>query len=304
MKLIALGTGGGVPSLYRGLPSFAIERKGEIFLFDCGEGAQFRILRSIIKPGRIQKIFISHFHGDHILGLTGLLMTLSQFSRRHPLELYGPIGMKNFIESMKKFLGFRLDYELIIREVSGGKIFENDEYCIHAIPLSHIIFNLGYKIEEKKRPGKFYPDKAVKLGIRPGPLFKKLQDGESITLSNGKIVHPKDVMGPPRKGHKIVYATDTNPMDEMIEFAKNADLLMHDSMFSAEDEEMANVRGHSSAKEAADIAKKANVKTLLLIHISPRYNKESDFLLREAKEIFSNTMIAKDYLIFEIPYED
>ncbi len=303
MKLTALGTGGGVPSLYRGLPAFVIERKGEVFLFDCGEGTQFRIMRSHIKPGRLEKIFISHFHGDHILGLTGLLMTLSQFSREKPLELYGPPGMKEFMENMKKHLNFRLDYELIIHEVTGGKIFESREYEIYAMPLSHIIFTLGYKIEERKRPGKFFPDEAIKLGIKPGPLFKKLQDGNPVKLSDGKIVYPHQVMGPPRRGRKIVYATDTNPMDEMIEFAKEADLLMHDGMFSGDDDVMAIERGHSSVKDAARIAKKANVKKLLLIHISPRYSDEEE-LLRKAREIFPNTMIAKDYMTMDIPYED
>ncbi len=303
MKLIALGTGGGVPSLYRGLPAFAIERKGEIFLFDCGEGTQFRIMRSNIRPGRLEKIFISHFHGDHVLGLTGLLMTLSQFSREKPLELYAPPGMKEFMENMKRHLNFRLDYELIIHEVTGGKIFENKEYTIYAMPLSHIIFNLGYKIEEKERPGKFFPEKAIALGIKPGPLFKKLQDGKSISLPDGRVVYPHEVMGPPRRGRKIVYATDTNPMKEMVEFAKGADLLMHDGMFSGDDDVMAIERGHSSVKDAARIAKEAGVKKLLLIHISPRYSDE-ELLLKKAREIFPNTFIAKDYMTIEIPYED
>ncbi len=303
MKLIALGTGGGVPSLYRGLPAFAIERKGEVFLFDCGEGTQFRIMRSTIRPGRLQKIFISHFHGDHVLGLTGLLMTLSQFSREKPLELYGPPGMKKFIEDMKKHLNFRLDYELIIHEVTGGEIFSGKEYKIYAMPLSHIIFNVGYKIEERERPGKFYPEKAIALGIKPGPLFKRLQDGESITLPDGRIVRPEDVVGPPRKGRKIVYATDTNPMKEMVEFARGADLLMHDGMFSGDDDVMAIERGHSSVKDAARIAKEAGVKRLLLIHISPRYG-DGEELLERARKIFPNTMIAKDFMTLEIPYED
>ncbi len=303
MKLTALGTGGGVPSLYRGLPAFALERNGEVFLFDCGEGTQFRIMRSHIKPGRLEKIFISHFHGDHVLGLTGLLMTLSQFSREKPLELYAPPGMKEFMDNMKKHLNFRLDYELIIHEVTGGEIYKSKEYSIYAMPLSHIIFNLGYKIEEAERPGRFYPEKAIELGIKPGPLFKKLQDGHPVTLPNGNIVYPGQVMGPPRKGRKVVYATDTNPMSEMVDFAKEADLLMHDGMFSGDDDVMAIERGHSSVKDAARIAKEANVKKLLLIHISPRYS-DGEMLLAKAKEIFPNTIIAKDYMTLEIPYED
>lgn len=303
MKLTALGTGGGVPSLYRGLPAFALERKGEVFLFDCGEGTQFRIMRSQIKPGKLQKIFISHFHGDHILGLTGLLMTLSQFSREKPLELYGPPGIKKFIEDMKRHLNFRLDYELIINEVTGGEIFRNKEYSISAMPLSHIIFNLAYKIEETERPGKFYPDKAIKLGVKPGPLFKQLQNGKSVELPDGRIVYPQEVTGPKRRGRKIVYATDTNPIDEMVEFAMYADLLMHDGMFAEEDGEMAIERGHSSVKDAANIAKRAKVKRLMLIHISPRYG-DGEILLEKARVIFPNTIIARDYTTLEIPYED
>ena len=300
MKIVILGAGGTIPTLFRNLPAVALQREGEIFLFDCGEATQIQLSRSGLSPSKIKYIFISHLHGDHLTGLPGLLMTLSQLSRNSPLHIFGPPGIAEYIDAIKRYFGFKPFYDLIIKEIGEGRVFEGMGYWVEAVATDHTIFALGYALEEERRPGRFLLDKALKLGVPEGPLFRKLQEGNNITLDNGRIIRSQDVMGDLRKGRKIVYAVDTRPCEAVVSLSLNADLLIHDGMFSDDLREEAKKKGHSTVVEAAEVAKKAKVKRLLITHISPRYQNNKD-LEQEAASIFPGAVIAKDFLRIEIP---
>ncbi|MDI6703848.1 MAG: ribonuclease Z [bacterium] len=302
MKVITLGTSGTIPTLFRNLPSVVLQREGEIFLFDCGEGTQIQIVKSGLGFGRIKGIFISHLHGDHVTGLPGLLMTLAQSGRKEPLQILGPKGLKRFIETIKSCLGFFGEYEILVNEIEEGIVYKGDGYWIESSRVDHNTFTLGYALIEEERSGKFMLKKVLSLGVQEGPLFRELQLGRDITLKDGRVVRSKDVLGPKRPGRKVAYAIDTRPCQKVIDLAKDADLLIHDGMFSDELEEDAHLKGHSTHSQAARIAKEASVKKLVLTHISSRYrNIANADLLKNAKEIFPNIVIAHDLMKFEIP---
>ncbi|MCK4262253.1 ribonuclease Z, partial [bacterium] len=231
MKVVTLGTSGAIPTLRRNLPSVAVQRKGQIFLFDCGEGTQMQFMRSKLSISKMEKVFISHLHGDHLVGLPGLLMSLGHFSRQRPLFIYGPVGIKGYVLANRKYLKFYCEYEIAVEEVREGIICEEAEYWMEATRLDHNHLTFGYALIERERPGKFRVDKAKALGLEEGPLFGKLQRGESIKLKNGRTIQPEDVLGNPRRGRKVVYAVDTRPCQKAVELAKGADLLIHDGMF-------------------------------------------------------------------------
>ncbi len=301
MKIVTLGTGGAIPTPSRNLPATALQREAEIFLFDCGEGTQLQFLKAGLSPGKLKAVFISHLHGDHIVGLPGLLMTLAHLSRKTPLFLFGPPRVSDFIQLTCRCLQFTPEYELIVKESSGGQVYIDPNYRVEAVPVDHTVFTLAYLFEEKERPGKFLLERVQQLGVPEGPLYGKLQSGEDVTLSDGRIVRAEEVLGKPRKGRKVVYAVDTRPCQQVAEISTGADLLVHDGMFSDQLREEARLKGHSTVVQAAEIAQKAKVERLLLTHISPRYRNQDALLQEEAMSIFPSSTVAKDLMTFEIP---
>ena len=304
LSVIFLGTSGSTPTPQRSLPAIAIRRKGEIILFDCGEGVQRQMIMAKLSFHRKMKIFITHMHGDHVLGLPGLIQTMSLFDRQRKLEIYGPKGLKEFIDVIQKTVQYTLTFPIEIHEITkAGKICEEDEYTVFAVEVDHVIPSFAFALIEKPRPGKFYPEKAKKLGIPEGPLWSRLQRGYSVTLPNGRTIKPSEVVGPPRPGRKIVYSGDTRPCMNLVRLAENADLLIHDATLDDELAEKAYEDGHSTPSQAAEIAKKARVDKLVLTHISARY-KSAEKLLEQAKKVFPNVFVAEDFMKIEIPLKN
>ena len=297
--MIFLGTGGSWPTVKRNVSAIAVKRGGEILLFDCGEGTQRQIQRSGLSYMQIKSIFISHFHGDHFLGLPGLIQTMQLNDRKEPLTIYGPRGISRIVEIVKNLGYFRPSYEIVGKDVDEGDEIRFNGYSVKPFRVEHNVPALGYVLEEDMRPGRFNKKKALELGIPEGPLFGRLQRGESIKLKDGRVITPDMVLGPPRPGRKVVYTGDTKPCNKVVEFARNADLLIHDATFLSDLEDVAIEYGHSTARQAAEIAKEANVDKLVLTHISPRYMDER-LIEKEAKEIFKNSIVARDFLKLEV----
>ena len=301
LSIIFLGTSGSTPTPQRSLPAIAIRRRGEIILFDCGEGVQRQMIMAKLSFHRKMKIFITHMHGDHILGLPGLIQTMSLFDRQRKLEVYGPKGLKEFIDVIQRTVQYTLTFPLEIHEIEKpGTICEEAEYTVVAEEADHVIPSFAFALVEKPRPGRFYPEKARRLGVPEGPLWSKLQKGHAVTLPNGRRVEPSEVVGPPRPGRKIVYSGDTRPCANVARLAENADLLIHDATLDDELADKAYEDGHSTPSQAAEIAKKANVERLVLTHISARY-KSAEKLFEQAKKIFSNVLVAEDFMKIEVP---
>ena len=259
-----------------------------------------QITRAGLSPGKLFAVFLSHLHGDHVTGLPGLLMTIMHQSREKPLLIFGPRGTREYVSMFSKCLGFNPTYLLDVREITAGCIFTGPGFRMEAIEVDHRLKTFAFSLVEEPRAGRFYPDKAKELGVPEGPSFGKLQRGETIVLPNGTEVTPEMVIGPPRKGRKFAYVTDTRPWQPVIPFAEEADLLIHEGMFTSDMETEARQKGHSTVGQAAEIAKKARVKKLILTHISPRYLHIGD-LLSEARAIFPKAIIGKDLMEFEIP---
>ena len=290
-----MGVGGTYPHPDRGMPSLAVKRGREIFLFDCGEGSQTSFIAAGLGVNRPLKIFITHLHGDHVYGLPPLLYTLSLLGRSEPLEIYGPPGLAEFLRTSLLCGGRGLTYEVKVNEVrlcSTHVIVDSDEYVVRAGPAHHTITSFFYVFEEKPRPGRFNVEQAEKLGIPPGPLRKRLQKGFSVKLPSGRVVHPWEVLAPPRPGIKVVYSGDTRPSKVLISAAKMADVLIHDATFSGDLEADALEKGHSTAKEAGEVALLSKSKVLFLFHYSQRY-KDLSVLLREAREYHRITYLSK-----------
>jgi ribonuclease Z len=300
MKVILLGTGGTMPTLRRSLPAVALQREGELFLFDCGEGTQTRIIQASLSPGKLSAVFLSHLHGDHVTGLPGLLMTIMHQAREKPLLIFGPPGIKEFINLIRKCLRFNPQYPIDIREITEGRFFSDQGFSMKAVTVDHGPHTLAYSLEEDPRPGRFFPEKAKVLGVPEGPLFGQLQRGKTITLHDGEVITPAMVMGPPRKGRKFVYATDTRPCPQVINLAQGADLLIHEGMFGDEMADEASKKGHSTVSQAATIAVEAMAEKLVITHISSRYHRVDD-LIAEARRVFPKAVIGRDLMEFDIP---
>jgi len=298
-----LGTGAGIPAKLRNVTSIALkllEERKAVWLFDCGEATQHQILHTSLKPRRIEKIFITHLHGDHIFGLPGLLGSRSFQSGDSELTVFGPKGLRQFITVSLQISDTHLQYPLKIVEIEDGIIFEDDQFLVEAAKLDHAVESFGYRIIEKDKPGTLNAKKLRDDGIPPGPIYAKLKNGESVELDNQKIIHGKDYLGPTIKGRIITILGDTRTCANALKLAANADVLVHESTFSADNEEMAYEYFHSTTTQAAKTALQANAKMLCLTHISSRYGLEdSKHLVEEAKSIFKNTYIAHDF--FEIP---
>ncbi len=301
LQVIFLGTAASIPTVARALPSVVIKRKNEILMFDCGEGVQRQMIKARVGFHKKMKVFITHMHGDHVLGLPGILQTMSLLDRTKRLDIFGPVGIKAFIEGIEKTVQFVLTFRVEIHEIEDEDLIcEEREYYVQTARTDHIVPSLAYSLIEKPRPGRFNPEKAKALGIPEGPLWSKLQHGETVRISSGKVVGPEQIVGAPRAGRKITYSGDTRPTKSLAKLAKNADLLIHEATLEDELFERAQEDGHSTASEAAEIAKKAKVKRLILTHVSSRY-KSTEHLLEQARKIFSNVNVAEDFMKIEIP---
>ena len=304
MRLIFLGTAGSVPTPDRSLPAVLVKSGNEQFMFDCGEGVQRQMIRAKVGFHRKMKIFVSHLHGDHILGLPGMLQTMALMDRQRTLEVYGPEGIERFLECLRASLQFGLTFPVEIHEVyDDGVICEEKDYTVEAARSNHVVLGLAYAFVEKTRPGKFYPEKAIILGVPEGELWSKLQHGDEIKLPNGRVIRPDEVLGSPRRGRKIVYTGDTRPFMGFASFAAGADLVIHDSTFDDALGEKAEVDGHSTPSQAGLQAKKAKAKQLVLTHISARYS-DGQLLLEQAQRVFENVLLAEDFMELELPLLD
>lgn len=291
MEITFLGTSSAVHSFERNHPSIVLKAFGEVMMFDCGEGTQRQLIYAKISPMKISKIFITHFHGDHILGLPGLIQSMNFRGRQTKLTIYGPKGL-NILKEAIFSLGYcKIEFPIEFIEIGSEIVEETEDYIIKSQEVNHYVPCLAYSIEELKKP-RFLREKAIELGVPVGPDFGKLHNGKEVEI-DGKIIKPEQVLGPPRKGRKITYSGDTTPCEEMIELAKDSSLLIHESTYIKEDSDKAEENYHSTSSDAALIAKKSNSKKLILTHISTRY-QNTDQLLDEAQEIFENTEIAKD----------
>ncbi|MCL1966132.1 MAG: ribonuclease Z [Candidatus Bathyarchaeota archaeon] len=300
MRLIFLGTSAAVPTLTRGLPAVILQGASEQWIFDCGENLQRQMMASKNSFHKKTRIFLTHLHGDHVLGLPGLLQTMALLNRREPVQIYGPLGLKDFLVNCQQFLKFELTYQVEVNEiVKSGVIVNEEKYFVETIRSNHTIESYSYVFEEKPRPGKFFPEKAVALGVPEGELWAKLQKGETITLL-GNTVNSNEVVGPRKRGRKIVYTGDTKPFEEFADFAKQADIIIHDCTYDDTLAEKAETTGHSTPTQAANQAKNADAKMLVLTHVSARY-ADAKLLLEQAKKVFENTILAEDRLTLELP---
>ena len=294
MKLVFLGTSAAQPTEKRGLSCICLEREGEILMFDAGESTQISYMKSGLGWNKKMKIFVTHLHGDHCVGILGLLQTMSMQNRTESLEIFGPKGIDEFLAANIKILNFGLSFSILITIVNEGTIYENNKFLIHAAKANHSITAFSYLFEEKDKPGRFNVEKAKELGIPEGELWNKLQNGEDIT-NNEKIIKPEQVLGKKRPGKKIGISGDTMPTKELEEFFRECDYLVFDSTFLDEEKQKAQDTCHSTAKQAAELGKNANVKNLILTHFSARYKDEIGHKT-EAEQIHNSVITAKDLL--------
>jgi ribonuclease Z len=292
LDVLFIGTAGSAPTARRSLPATLVRRGGDRLLFDCGEGTQRQLLRSIGLV-ELEEVFITHFHADHWLGLPGMLKTFSLRGRERPLTVYGPPGLRALFNAMRIVIG-RNTYELALVELEPGDTLERDGYLIAPFAVDHRVTAFGYALVEHERPGRFDDARARELGVEFGPDFGRLQRGETV---NG--VEPSQVMGPSRPGRKIVLSGDTAPSPRTQAIAHGADLLVHEATFIEEDAERAAETSHSTALAAARLAAAADVKMLALTHVSPRYSGGE--LRDEARTVFDNTIVPRDFDVVEIP---
>ena len=298
MKIVYLGTSAAAPTVERSLTCICLIHENEVLMFDAGEGAQIAYLKAGLPWNKKMKIFVTHLHGDHCLGILGLLQTMSLQKRTESVEIYGPAGIEEFITANIKVLNFGLPFPVFITIVDEGNVVNEKNYRINCCEAQHGITAYSYSFEENERVGVFYPEKAKELGVPEGKMWQELQNGNSIEI-DGKIIESSQVTGEKRPGKKIGISGDTRPTEKLEKFFQDSDYLSFDCTFSFDLQDRAVETNHSTAKEAAELAKKANVKNLILTHFSARYNDES-VLLNEAKEIHESTIAAKDLLEIEI----
>ena len=295
LSLFFAGTAGSVPTARRGLPALLLRAGGDQLLFDCGEGTQQQLLRSVGLP-ELDAVFLTHFHLDHWLGLLGMLKTFDLRGREKALVIYGPPGLRALLAAMKPAYG-RVGYPLRLGELDPHEEVRFDGYLISPFPVEHRVLAYGYAFVEDDRPGRFDADEAERLGVSPGPDFGRLQRGEAIG-----DVRPEQVMGETRRGRRIVLTGDTAPCQATEVFAHEADLLVHEATFMAEESARARDTGHSTARQAAEVAAAAAVRLLALTHLSTRYFPRD--LRDEAREVFANTIVPRDFDTIEVPFPE
>jgi ribonuclease Z len=309
-----LGTSAARPTVERNVSGLSVHREGETMLFECGEGTQRQMMRYGVSFA-LSEIFFTHFHADHFLGVIGLIRTLGLQGRPEPLYLYGPKGAKKVLGEAMKLGVERVPFPIEITEVNAGDVVqgpkghgarstERDGYEIQAFATDHGGVGVGYALKEHERRGRFDVEKAKAAGIPEGPLWGKLAKGEAITLSNGPSFQPSDFVGPTRPGRLVVFTGDTRPCASVIDAAKGADLLIHEATFGEEEKLRAKETGHSTAREAAQVALAAGVKKLVMCHVSARYSISAEELVKEAREVFPNASVAKDGMEVDVPFAD
>ncbi len=307
MEVFILGTGGMMPLPGRHLTSVLLRREGDQFLFDCGEGTQVSLRKLNLKWKKITTIFISHTHADHITGLPGILMLSSQVERTEPLRIIGPPKIREYVETSRNVLDMYVNYEIHVQEIQEPEkpqlVYEDEALTVKAVPLRHSRVCVGYVLEEKKRPGVFYPEKARAAGVPCGPLWSRLQNGEAVTLEDGRKIEPGAVVGSPRKGRKFSFVTDTAFQPSLAGQVKGSDLFICEGMFERALADSAREKKHLTSSQAASIASKAGgIGKMGLIHYSPRYTeRELKLLLQEAREIFPDTFLCRDRMKIELP---
>lgn len=305
MELLFLGTGSGIPSKQRNVSSIALKllnERNEVWLFDCGEATQHQILRTSLKVRKINKIFITHLHGDHIFGLPGLLSSRTSYGDAQPLTLYGPKGIRNFVTTALKVSRSYTNYPLNFVEFEKpGIIFEDDQVSVSIDKLKHGIDSYGFRIEEKDKPGTLLVEKLKADQVPEGPVYGKIKSGQEVVLDDGRVLDPKDYLGPTIKGYSLAILGDTRPCPNAVKLAKGVDLLVHEATFRHVDKDLARSYHHSTSVEAAKIAKEAGVKQLLLTHISSRYlGKEIKELEEEAQSVFPKSKAMSDLYEWQV----
>jgi ribonuclease Z len=301
LDIVFLGTSASVPTAQRAPTALVVRRGGDRLLFDCGEGTQRQLLRSSVGLVELRDVFVSHFHADHYLGLPGMLKTFALRGRDLPLTVYGPPGLSDLFASLRRIFG-KLTYPLELVELQPGDVLEREEYNLVTFPVAHGVQALGYALVEHPRPGRFDVETADGLGVPPGPERGMLQAGESIELSDGRTITPDEVLGEPRAGRRIVLAGDTAPSPTVREAARGAEVLVHEATFLDEERDRARETSHSTALEAADLAREAEVALLALTHLSNRYFGPE--VAREARTIFPETVVPKDFDVIDVPFPE
>jgi ribonuclease Z len=301
LDIVFLGTSASAPTAQRSPTALLVRRGGDRLLFDCGEGTQRQLMRSTVGLPDLDEIFLTHFHADHFLGLPGMLKTFSLRQREAPLTVYGPPGLKELFSTLRRVFG-KLSYPLELVELRAGEALERDGYRVLAFPVHHGTTAVGYAIAEETRPGFFDVDAADALGVPSGPERGVLQRGESLTLDDGRVITPDSVLGAPRSGRRIVIAGDTAPTETVSVLSEGADVLVHEATFLEDERDRAIETLHSTAQQAAEIARAANVRLLALTHVSPRYFGSE--LVGEAREIFPATVVPRDFDVIEVPFAE
>jgi ribonuclease Z len=301
LSITLLGTGAACPSIERNVAGLAVAREGETLLFDCGEGTQRQMMRYGVSFA-FREIFFTHYHADHMLGVTGLMRTMGLQDRTLPVTLYGPRGADRILGAAIGLGIERNRFPIEIKEIAPGDRIAREEYDIVVFPTDHRADTVGYALAERTRLGRFNPERARELGVPEGPLWGKLHKGETVELPDGRRVGPAELVGQPRRGRTVVYTGDTRPSPTVVEAARGADLLIHDSTFGEEERARAEETGHSTAAQAAEVAREAGARRLVLTHISPRYTRDAPELLAEAKAVFPESVVARDGLTLEVPF--
>jgi ribonuclease Z len=301
LDVIFLGTSASAPTARRGTSSLLVRRGGDRLLLDCGEGTQRQLLRSSVGLVDLEDVFLTHLHADHYLGLPGMLKTFSLRMRDTPLTVYGPVGLRDLFQSLGRVIG-RLAYQVELVELRHGDAVVRDGYQVCAFPVSHGVPAIGFALVEDERPGRFDDSAADALGVPFGPERGVLQRGDSVTLADGRVVAPEELVGPPRPGRTVLYTGDTAPTEAVALLFAGADLLVHEATFGNDDVERAAETGHSTARQAAEVARDAGVALLALTHVSPRYYGPE--LLDEAREIFPATVLPRDFDTIEVPFRE
>jgi ribonuclease Z len=302
MEVVFLGTGASWPTAERGLSCVAVKRGAEVILFDCGEGTQRQFQKSALSYQQVSVIVLTHYHGDHCFGVPGLIKTMALNERDKPLFIYGPRGLERMADAWRRMGGWTKQFPIHVQEVQPGDRIERDGYHLEFFAGDHGIENLVVALQEPHRPGRFDKPKALAIGIPEGPLFGRLQRGETVTTKDGRTFEPSQVMGPPRAGRRLVYSGDTQPCLGLLEAAKDADLFICEASFTKDLIERAREVRHMCAGEAAAIAHKANARMLVLTHISPRY-KDPQPVLDEAREVRPDATVAHDFMSVEVPFQ-
>lgn len=302
IRLTFLGTAASRPTVGRNVSGLAVQREGDLMLFDCGEGTQRQMMR-YATGFAVRAIFVTHLHADHFLGITGLLRTMGLQGRTDPLMIYGPRGSSRVLRAAVGLGTDHMAFPCEIRELADGESVEGDRYRVEAFAVNHGVSAVGYALVEDSRLGRFDVERAREMGIPEGPLFGRLHRGETVEV-DGRLVRPEDLVGPPRPGRLVVYTGDTRPYPGTVERARGADLLIHEATFGSDEAERAGDTYHSTAAQAAAVAGEAGVRRLLLTHLSARYSDQPDPLEEEARAVFSASRVAYDGLVMEIAYRD